>query len=295
MGRRQHGQYLFYVIVIVLALLYLRQFVEVEGFEDVAAAAAAPSRNEDSTVPMKVFMYADKWKPTAIALANSLKKHKYSYEVLGLGKPWGGWIERTKVYLAAIQAYKAEKGGEAVALFLDAYDIICIKDSDIFFASYEGRARSMPVIFGAERNCNASMCNKRILEWYDYNEVEGGKAAVERQINTYGDGGEHLWSQRPVFTNNGTMMGTADGLEFLFTEILKTGIADDQVAAGKVIEANLDKFDIDVEEALFRNKFRELDKLPDEDGVSGPGFLHFHAMRSDEQQEEVLRRFQAYS
>lgn len=292
MGRRQHGQYLFYIIVIVLALLYLRQFVTSEGFQDVAAAP--PLRNEDSTVPMKVFIYADKWKPTAIALANSLKKHKYSYEVLGLGKPWGGWIERTKVYLAAIQAYKGEKGGEAVALFLDAYDIICIKDSETFFASYEARKRLMPVIFGAERNCHASMCNKNILEWYDYNEIEGGKAAVELQINTYGDG-DGLWSQRPVFTNNGTIMGTADGLEFLFTEILNTGIEDDQVAAGKVIEANLDKFDIDFEEALFRNKFRELDKLPDENGVTGPGFLHFHAMRSDEQQAEVLRRFQAYS
>lgn len=294
MGRRQHGQYLFYIIVIVIALLCLRQFLAVEGFQD--AAPPPPSQNEDSTVPMKVFMYADKWKPTAIALANSLKKHKYSYEVLGLGKPWGGWIERAKAYLAAIQAYKAEKGGEAVALFLDAYDIICIKDSDTFFASYEARKRSMPVIFGAERNCHSSMCNKKILEWYDFNEIEGGKAAVDAGMNTWGEGGEHLWSTgRPVFTNNGTMMGTADGLEFLFTEILKTGIEDDQVAAGKVIEANLDKFDIDFEEALFRNKFRELDKLPDEDGVSGPGFLHFHAMRSEEQQAEVLRRFQGYS
>ena len=288
------GRYLFYIIVIVIGLYCLRQFLPTEGFEDGGATPAV--KHEDPTVPMKVFMYADKWKPTAIALANSLKKHKYSYEVIGLGKPWGGWIERTKAYLAAIQAYKAEKTGEAIARFVDAYDVICIKDSDKFFASYGARKRLMPVIFGAEKNCHAAMCNKKILEWYDFNEIEGGKALVDAGINAWGATGEHLWSKdKPVFTNNGTIMGTADGLEFLFTEILKTGIEDDQVAAGKVIEANLGKFDIDFEQALFRNRFRELDKLPDEDGVAGPGFLHFHAMKTDEQQAEVLRRFQAYS
>jgi hypothetical protein len=114
-------------------------------------------------------------------------------------------------------------------------------------------------------------------------------------MNTWGDRGEHLWSRtRPVFTNNGTIMGTADGLEFLFTEIIKTGIQDDQVAAGHVIIENLDAFDIDFQEKFFRNRFRELEKLPDEGMEEGPGFLHFHAMKSDEQQAEVLRRFQAY-
>ena len=55
-----------------------------------------------------------------------------------------------------------------------------------------------------------------------------------------------------------------------------------------------EKFDIDFEENLFRNRFRELEKRPDEDGVNGPGFLHFHAMKSDQQQAEILNLYEAY-
>jgi hypothetical protein len=204
-------------------------------------------------------------------------------------------VARTKSYLAAIQAYKAEKGPTAVALYIDAYDVICIMDSDKFFQKYQERQRKMPVIFGAEQNCHTEMCNKKILDWYDYNEIAGGSAAVQSQINNWGDNGEHLWSRdRPAFTNNGTIMGTAEGLEFLFTEILKTGIQDDQVAAGHVIVANLDRFDIDFEENLFRNRFRHLEKRDDENGVDGPGFLHFHAMKTDEQQADILERYKSY-
>lgn len=248
----------------------------------------------DITSPIKVFLYADKLKATARVLLSSLKKHKFSYEVLGLGKPWEGWVARTREYLSAIRKYKADNGGSAVALFIDAYDVICIMDSDKFYEKYMNRVRTMPVIFGAEQGCTSEMCNKNILNWYDHNKIEGGRAKRDSLINSWGANGENLWSQVPTFTNNGTMMGTADGLEFLFTEILKTEIPDDQVAAGSVIANNFDKFDIDFEEALFRNRFRDLEKRPDEDGVSGPGFLHFHAMRTEVQQTEVLKRFQNY-
>lgn len=291
MGRRKDGQYLLYIAFTACILLYLLHYLRVsEGFEE-----EVQKIHNDPTTPIKVFLYADKMKPTAKVLVQSLKKYRYSYEVLGLGKPWEGWIARAKEYLSSIQKYKVEKGGNALALFIDAYDVICVKDSALFYQSYMEHDREMPVIFGAEKNCQTQMCNKKILDWYDHHKIEGGKAGVMSQVNTWGEGGEHLWSRgKPIFTNNGTIMGTADGLEFLFTEIIKTGISDDQVAAGHVIEANLDKFDIDFEERYFRNRFRELDKLPDEGTAKGPGFLHFHAMRTDAQQEEVLRRFSAY-
>lgn len=291
MGRRKTGYLPYIALVVILLLVLLRQYNHIEPFQD-----SPETVHNDSSTPLTVFLYADKLKPTARALLDSLKRHKYSYRLLGLGKPWEGWIARAKEYLSAIKSYKDEKGGSAVAIFVDAYDVICIKDSDKFYASYLARQRNMPVIFGAEKNCHTEMCNKAILDWYDYNEIEGGKEGVMAQMNTWGANGEHLWSRgQPAFTNNGTVMGTADGLEFLFTEIIKTGISDDQVAGGHVVAANFDKFDIDFEETFFRNRFRELEKLPDEGTDKGPGFLHFHAMRTDAQQEEVLRRFQAYN
>ena len=293
MGRSSsRGQYLIYIGVFVLCFwIYLEFVKQREGFED---SPQPETVYQDTTVPIKVFLYADRLKPTAKALLNSLKRHKYSYEVLGLGKPWEGWVARTKEYLAAIQKYKAEKGGTALALFIDAYDVICIMDSDKFYAKYLARERTMPVIFGAEQNCHTEMCNKKILDWYDLH-TDQGKEGMMNHINTWGPSEEHLWSQVPAFTNNGMILGTADGLEFLFTEILKTGIQDDQVAAGHVIVANLDKFDIDFEENLFRNRFRHLEKREDEDGESGPAFLHFNDMRTDSQQHELIERYAAYN
>lgn len=277
------------LFIILLSSILFFSYRSCENFQD-----APETEYTGSTVPIKVFLYADKLKPTAKALLSSLKQHNFNYEVLGLGKPWEGWTGRTKEYLSAIRKYKGDNGGSALALFIDAFDVICIMDSSRFYEKYMKRERLMPVIFGAEQGCLATMCNESIIDWYDYNEIEGGKARVESQVNRWGDENENLWSKTPAFTNNGTILGTADGLEFLFSEIIKTGISDDQLAAGKVITENFDRFDIDFEEVFFRNKFRNLEKRPDEDGIDGPGFLHFHAMRTDEQQNEVLRRFENY-
>jgi hypothetical protein len=78
MGRSKSGQYLIYIVVFVLCLGIYMQFQPVnEGFEE---SPEMETLHEDPTVPIKVFLYADKLKPTAKALINSLKKHKYSYE-----------------------------------------------------------------------------------------------------------------------------------------------------------------------------------------------------------------------
>ena len=85
MGRSSRGQYLIYIGVFIVCLLIYIRFFTTEGFKD---SPDPETIHEDPTVPMKVFLYADKLKPTAKALMNSLKRHKFSYEVLGLGKPW---------------------------------------------------------------------------------------------------------------------------------------------------------------------------------------------------------------
>jgi hypothetical protein len=153
----------------------------------------------------------------------------------------------------------------------------------------------MPVIFSAEQSCNIDLCNKDILNWFDMNQVDGGRGAIEQRMNTWGEANQHLWSQaKPAFINYGMFMGTAGALESLLTKSLETGIDDDQRSAGTVVVADMGSYDLDIEEALFRNRFRDLEKKPDEDGVQGPGFLHFFAMKTDADQAEVLKRFQAY-
>ena len=104
MGRRKNGQYLFYIALAVIAILFF--LTRKEGFQ---GEVDIDLIHNDSTTPIKVFLYADKIKPTAKALMQSLQKHKYSYEVLGVGKPWEGWIARAKEYVSAAQKYKREK------------------------------------------------------------------------------------------------------------------------------------------------------------------------------------------
>ena len=78
MGRSSsRGQYLIYIGVFVLCFLIYLEFVkQQEGFEDPPDAETV---YQDTTVPIKVFLYADRLKPTAKALLKSLKTHNYSY------------------------------------------------------------------------------------------------------------------------------------------------------------------------------------------------------------------------
>jgi len=234
---------------------------------------------------------------TLQALLDSLKRHKYSYEVLGFGKPWKGFTTKINNYVDGIQRYAAEKGPDALAIFVDAFDVLCIKDSDKLLNTYKARARQMPIVFSAEIVC-FNNCYKDILAWYDTHSVLGGRKAIEAQLKP-GNGGTTFMSDKPVFMNTGFIMGPASKLEALFVSMRDhpfeaDGQIDDQYTAGKWGESHLDEFDLDVEEALIRNKLIPRDKLPDEDGVQGPAFIHFPGSRSKEQQKENVERYMKY-
>lgn len=239
---------------------------------------------------LKVFTTCDHMEPQLQALLDSLKKHKYSYEVLGFGKPWNGLQTKQVNYLEGMRRYKEEKGPDALAIFVDGYDVICIKDSDKLLATYKARQRKMPVVFGSEIVCIFN-CNKDVLKWYDAHSMLGGKEAITAKLQDIGNG---VKSERPVFLNTGFIMGPIGAIETIYTGISETPFeVDDQYTAGKYLVNNLDKFDLDVEEALVRNKLQTRDKLPDEDGVGGPAFLHFPGTQAERQQN--MERFAQYT
>jgi hypothetical protein len=248
--------------------------------------------------------------PTLQALLDSLKAHKYSYEVLGFGKPWEGYKTKIDNYLEGIKRYAAEKGPNALAIFVDAFDVICIKDSDKLLATYKEKPRKMPVVFGGEIACFKN-CYKDVLNWYDTHSVLGGRAAVEGSLKPVNSGNGSM-SEQPIYMNTGFILGPASELETIFTGISqipeqeqsaegKQGVLpytegkwDDQYMAGKWAAQNLDRFDINLEETMIRNKVIPKDKLPDEDGEQGPAFLHFPGSRWPEQQKENLERYATY-
>jgi len=242
---------------------------------------------------LKVFTSSDRMEPTLEALLASLKAHKYSYEVLGFGKPWKGFETKIENYLEGMKRYAAEKGPDALAIFVDAFDVICIKDSDKLLKTYQSKARPMPVVFGAEIAC-FNNCYKDIMNWYDTHSLLGGRAAIQATLKPV-NGGKDYMSEKPIFMNTGFIIGPVSKLEKMFVEISQTPFEeDDQYTAGKWAVNHLNEFDMDIEESMIRNKLIPRDKLPDEDGEQGPAFLHFPGSRSKEQQKENVARYATY-
>lgn len=243
-----------------------------------------------------VFTSADRMEPTLNYLLKSLKKHNYGYEVLGMGKKWEGFKTKMENYLAGIEKYIGEKGNDAMAIFVDAFDVLCIKDSDKLLESYMARPRKMPIVVGTEVYCfYKDNCRMEALEWYDKYSLEGGSEAIKKTLTEPDKGLAYYEAPKSVFVNSGFIMGPAKDLQEMFTFMSQSGDKDDQVAVINYMMNHMDKIDLDIEEKLIRNKPKNKDKLPDEDGVQGPGFLHFPGTREpDRQQRNVSEIYPNY-
>ena len=253
-----------------------------------------PLTLETPGAEIRVFTNADKSQPTLELMIAALKRHKYNYEVLGYGKPWLGFRSRTENYREAIERYIKDKGPDALAIFVDGFDAICVKDEALMLAAYKGKARPMPVVFGAEICC-LDNCDKNVLNWYDHHKLKDGKEAIKAKLEQmFPPNTEFLIAPEPVFANAGFCMGPAKALQDLFNGMLASGNFDDQLAAGHYIVHNLDKVDIDIEEKLVRNKIKNRDKLPDEGTAEGPAFLHYPGMRSEDDKKKLLEKYKEF-
>jgi hypothetical protein len=236
-------------------------------------------------------MSADKMKPTLEALLKSLKAHNYSYEVIGFGKPWQGFRTKMENYLDGISRYP-----DGMALFIDAYDVLCIKDASKLMATYKARPRTMPIVVGTEIICfYEDNCSMDALKWYDAKQLLGGRAAIEATLTKPEPTRPYYQSEKPVFVNSGFILGPAQELKLMFQSMMDSGDTDDQIAVIHYMEKAMDKVDLDIEESMVRNKLKPRTKLPDEDGEQGPAFVHFPGTRTqDEQNRNVSEYYSAY-
>ena len=226
-------------------------------------------------------------------LLNSLKDNNYSYEVVGYGIPWKGFRNRVNTYLSAVTRYKEEAGGDSIIVILDGYDCLCIKDSNKVYNSFINRPRKdIPVMFGAEVVC-MSNCNKDILKWHTHHNIYGGEDEIKKTIKIDND---VLLSDKSVFLNGGMLIARVGAIEEVYTGMLNLHIEDDQVCASTYTINNLNKVDLDIEEVIFRNKLLERRvKLDDENGDTGPGFLHFPGSDNKNTFNDVLDWFSPYT
>lgn len=253
------------------------------------------SSSPPSSPPIKVFTSADKRRPTLDALEASCVRHGYDFEVIGLGKPWGGFKTKMENYVAGIQAYRAQKGDTALAVFMDGFDTLCIQSAEQFVKKYARRPRAhLPIVMGAEVACY-QFCDYNMLAWYDHHKIPGGKAARVAKAPSPSGNFHDVLAPEPMFLNSGLIVGPAKHLEELFLWMLnKSGTEDDQLAATHYLMHNMDNVDLDFEENLFRNKILKTEACPDEGTAEGPGFLHFPGQRNSGQQELLLEWFQRY-
>jgi hypothetical protein len=224
------------------------------------------------------------------ALLESLRKHGYAYEVLGFGQPWNGFRTKMENYLKGVQEYQTSAGPDALAVFLDAFDTYCIKSAAEVAAAYRSKPRPMPILFGAEICCYTNSCNKETLKWYDTHNIFGGSQGIRKLVKniTPGTADENWIASRSVFLNSGLILGTASHLQGMFQEMVNGQEDDDQRASGNYMIAHPDLVDLDLEEAIFRNKIEPREPLPDEGTPSGPGFIHFPGMRNEQEQAKML-------
>ena len=249
-----------------------------------------------AATPIHVILAANEMRPTLQALLSSLQTHGYTYEVIGLGKPWQGFQTKMRYYLEGIRSYHKAKGATALIALLDAFDTLSIKSAAAAAAAYSTKPRRMPILFSAETCCYGN-CRKGVLDWYDYHKVKGGSAAVKATLQpTQPPFPDCFLSPTPVFLNSGMTLGPAAELEAMLTEMVASGEPDDQLAAGDYLIRHMDLVDLDVEERVFRNKIQNLTKLPDE-GLSssqGPALIHFPGQRSEAQQKRIVELYKAY-
>jgi len=245
----------------------------------------------EGRAPITVFTLATQRKEPLNHLLRSLQKHKYNYQVLEFGKPWGGWQRRIECYRDAVASLNPEE----VAICLDAYDMLCIKDSDKVLKTYMERPRKhLPVVYAVEWVCYGN-CSKEVLKWFDVNKVEGVGGSEEIKAGfTPESVGTRTKDWRPVFVNGGFICGVAGKMKEYFTLLLQGAVHDDQVAAADWIANNLDKnlVDLNVEESLVRVNLERTKEPQETGGEEGPAFLHFSGMQGNE--EETLRLFAMY-
>lgn len=285
---------------------------------------------EDPSAKIRVYMYANEMKPPLNALLSSLKRHKYSYEVIGFGEPWTTFRNRLKKYLDATRRYIDElhhTNLDKVVIFCDAFDTLCIKDSDKVLESFKQRPRKLKALYAAETHCYGN-CNVNILKWFDTHNLLGGSKTIKASLkytNKF-----QVASEMPVFLNAGFVIGEVSKLQYIFNKILKTTYHidkdkderfkefymlnhkvlyknidfaspsdippnmykdDDQIITGLCAEDNPNEFDMDIENSIVRCKILKRNKLDDENGIDGPGFLHFAGDKSGVNLLDLFSRY----
>lgn len=149
----------------------------------------------------------------------------WELDIIGNNVEWHGWITRMKYYMD----YAAAMDPDTILVFLDALDVLCIRDSTGFSDLFIHKGKKY--IIGSENMCSPPSCKKPLL-WQRANHIE----------NTY--------------PNGGCVIGRARDIHYLWKWCIdRNFIDDDQVAISHFMDHHTDDVYLDIHKEFVYNDF----------------------------------------
>lgn len=195
----------------------------------------------------------------------------WDVRIVGMGKGWGSYRTKMGCYRDALRGVNREQ----VVVCLDAYDAVCIRDSDGFLETFY--SHKTPILVGYEPFCCFTLYNRflqvgccpDIGKWKAYHKIP---------------------RTDPIYVNSGCIVGYAGEICHMLDWILNYPafpIWDDQVGVGIYMNEFPHKVKLDIDNwVVFNDNFGE--RLPvratDKDSVEiglphKPFFLHFPGIK----------------
>lgn len=157
-------------------------------------------------------------------LVMTLRDHNYTYEVIGKGIKWIGFMTKIKGYYD----YAVAQPPDRIILSIDGYDMFCTGPPEELLTKY--RSYNRPIVVGAETFCGANCMP--VKKWW-------GQASMEPSAVRY--------------CNSGFIMGRAREMTMMYKHMLLSGKDDDQLAACAFVEDYPALIALDVQMALVGN------------------------------------------
>jgi hypothetical protein len=210
---------------------------------------------------MKVISFITEHTESSLNLEQSLKRYGYSYEFIGIGEKWEGFIS-TKIYGCYQHLLKQPDG---IYVILDGYDMLAVHYPHILLHRYE--KFKTPIVFGGEKF------------GFSYNSQPIRKYSLES-----------FWNSRK-YLNGGFCIGDRESLLKMYLWIIRhDNCGDDQMMA--CIYANLypKLVSVDISSQLVFNTITSIDsknyqlfgkRMLIRSTNTYPCFIHFPAVSSD--------------
>jgi len=207
---------------------------------------------------VRIVSFANKNSAGLINFVDSVSVFRgWELDVIGRGAEWQGWHTRMKSY----KDYAATSDPDTILVFLDAFDVLCLRDSDGFVDLFLQKDKKY--IIGYEKVCAPTTCKRPSL----WQEAHG------------------IHDRSP---NGGCVIGRARDIFYLWEWCFDRGLTkDDQVALSHFMNHHIQDVGLDTGNEFVYNDFGAITARIDvsSDGVISiddleqiPFFIHFPAL-----------------